>query len=108
MIQIQLEPGDAEGFVAQVELLANGIVNHHRVPELFLIKIDNWFGPKWLNFCGQWLGAVGVWKRPVSIPPFVPNRVLWQRQLCAPEYVDCDPAFELHLAMPSAEAMQRK
>lgn len=50
--------------------------------ELFLIKTNTWFGPNWLRFKGKVLGSLVVWSgertRNVTIPPFVPHRILWE------------------------------
>lgn len=50
---------------------------------IYTIHIDNWFGPRWLGFCGKFRGIAGVrnrtLKKSLSVPPFHPNRVLSAR-----------------------------
>jgi hypothetical protein len=42
--------------------------------DVFVVYVDNWFDVKWLGFSGKVLGALGVWKKNLTVPPFVPNR----------------------------------
>jgi hypothetical protein len=92
-VRITPDIDDAPDFVRQVEQVANGVIRRQAPDTLVLIKIDNFFGSKWLGFSGKVLGAVGVWHNPsyhpannVRIPPFVPNRVVSQRRVSGPAY----------------------
>ena len=78
MILIDLEAGDAAPFIDRVRALATGVVRMHGPQNLVITRIDNWFGPKWLAFSGKLLGALGVAKKDLTLPPFVPSRVVWQ------------------------------
>lgn len=61
--------------------LVHGIVGGMALPRFQTFRIDNWFGPKWLGFCGKLVGAVGfVNYHNVVIPPFVQNRITAQSQ----------------------------
>ncbi len=42
----------------------------------FTVRIRGWFGPRWLAFSGKALGAVGVSRADITVPPFVPSRVV--------------------------------
>jgi hypothetical protein len=88
--------------------LANGILRYHAPPELILIKINNWFGGRWLRFSGRVLGVLGVWKNALSIPPFVPNRVASQRRFRAPEYREINAGKPIHIQIDSAKATRRR
>src|SRR5215467_316509 len=107
-IRIQPEPGDAPEFVSHVEAVVNGILRRHAPRELILIKINNWFGVKWLHFSGKALGALGVWKSDLTIPPFVPNRVISQRRFAAPDYTESERGDLIHIAIESDEARKRR
>ena len=105
---------DAPDFVRQVEQVANGVIRLHAPETLVLIKIDNFFGSKWLGFSGKALGAIGVWFNPsyhpaniVRIPPFVPNRVVSQQRFSAPTYEEIDCGKPIHKRMPSRVALNR-
>jgi hypothetical protein len=59
--------------------LIGGMVAGMGIPRYQTFRIDNWFGPNWLGFCGKMLGAFGVAKsRNIVIPPFVQNRLTAQ------------------------------
>ena len=105
---------DAPEFVMQVEQVANGVIRLHAPETLVLIKIDNFFGSKWLGFSGKALGAIAVWHNPsynpltiVRIPPFVPNRVVSQRRFSASAYEEVDCGEPIHKRMPSRVALNR-
>jgi len=57
---------------------AGKIIQQFHPVDVFLIRTDQWFDTKWLGFSGKMLGALGVTKRRLTLPPFVPNRVLSQ------------------------------
>ncbi len=91
-LHVEQVPGDAEPFVFIVERVANAICEAYDAPRLRLVRLDNWFGPRWLRFACNIRGhalkhvAVGMWsaESSVRVPPFVPNRVvsdqLWERR----------------------------
>jgi hypothetical protein len=51
---------DADAFVSVVDGVVDGIARAHRPVEVVVVKIDNWFGDKWLKFSGKVFGALGV------------------------------------------------
>ena len=91
MIKLHRTSQDATGFIDTVEAVATGMLRESASPRFVAVQIDNWFDQKWLRFSGKMLGAFGVWKsgEHLTLPPFVPNRVLseawWAR---APEEDD--------------------
>jgi hypothetical protein len=48
--------------------------------KVHVVHIDSWFDAKWLDFSGKVLGAIAVWRKNISMPPFHPNRVLLETQ----------------------------
>ena len=116
--QMEITPqfDDEPEFVRQVELAVNGILRRYSPVSLALIKIDNWFGRRWLYFSGKALGSVGIWQAPTDrrpnnflrIPPFVPERVVSQRRFIAPEYREIDPGKLLHRHVTSSVALERR
>jgi len=78
--------GDDEAFVSLAGALVDGIVSAMRPEDLFVVEVDNWFGPRWLGFAGNtYLGLVSVHrdvtkKKALVIPPFVPKRVESERR----------------------------
>ncbi len=73
------EAGDVDAFLAYAEFLFAGICTLYRPVQLHAIKIDNWFGPRWLRFSGKMFGIVGVQQHRLTFPPFVPNRVVFEQ-----------------------------
>jgi hypothetical protein len=109
VIEIQTEDGDSPLFIAQVQAVVRGIAARHTPSELVLVKIDNWFGPRWLKFSGKLLGLFGVWWQELTVPPFVPNRVVWERRFRLPSCMEVKTSRPLHIAtrLSSAEASRR-
>lgn len=109
------EQDDAPAFISIIEQLLVGLVRDYKPAALVLIKIDNWFGSKWLGFSGKVLGAVGSWHIPrrqpadhIRIPPFVPNRILSQRRFAGPAYDEIGRGRPIHTRIPSDLAVVRK
>lgn len=75
--------GDSVEFVAKARALAIGVAQDYEPARLYVIRIDNWFGPKWMHFAGKFTAgkgaAIGVHKTRLHVPPFVPSRVVRQR-----------------------------
>jgi hypothetical protein len=105
---IRPEVDDAPEFARKVEALANGILSRYEPPAFILIKINNWFNVTWLRFSGKTLGVLGTWNNALSIPPFVPNRVVSQRRFSAPDYQEVDAGKPIHLLVESSQAVLRR
>ena len=105
---ISTHPGDSAEFVDIVRALAVGIARDHQPARLYVIRIDNWFGPRWLYFSGKVLGQLGVYKNEVSVPPFVPHRVLAERVFAGPSYEETVATSPLHIDCKSSEAVVRR
>lgn len=111
MIEIVSDESDASEFIAWVRAIALGALKASHCERVHMVKIDNWFGGKWLNFSGKSLGVRGLWKGELTLPPFVPNRVVCERHFVADpqsrEYEVVDSAPLLHRRQWSAENFQR-
>jgi hypothetical protein len=107
---MRIIPGEADAaeFVTVVNQVVEGLLCQRAPESLVLVQIDNWFGPRWLHFAGKALGVIGVHSSTLTIPPFVPNRVLSQRKFSAPNYDEGNSGKPLHKTMKSATAMGRK
>jgi hypothetical protein len=106
-IQVSVDDGDSQGFIKVIDQITDGIVRQYVPAGLVMIKIDQWFGSRWLGFSGKAMGALGVWKARLTIPPFVPNRVLTQRRYSAPLYEEVDSGRPVHVDATSGQAMAR-
>ena len=116
-MKILPEKDDADEFIAQVDALANGIAEKHAPKCLIVIKVNSWFGSRWLGFSGKLLGmagvhlraARGVWRSDLlSVPPFVPSRIVSQRRFAAPNYLEVAAGSPLHRAVKSSAAILRQ
>ena len=107
---IALTDEDDPRFVTLANRLLDATITVSRPAEVYLIRIDRWFDAKWRNFSGKVLGALGVWSRAITIPPFHPNRVLGETHFSAAPYSDGfapTPAAPLHIAQASTQNLTR-
>jgi hypothetical protein len=59
---------DDAAFLSLAQRIMNGAIAELRMPEVFLVHVDNWFDHKWL----------GWWSRKeeeLRVPTFTPNRI---------------------------------
>jgi len=98
---------DAPEFLAEVQALTDGLLQAFAPPAIVVIKIDNYFGKKWLHFSGKALGAVGVWKKRLNVPPFVPNRVVSQSAFTGRTYDEAISTNPIHIHTESTNALRR-
>jgi len=76
MIELLGQDDDSEAFIGTAQELLNGLLQDRVAEDVYVVKIDNWFSARWLRFSGKTLGAVG-WRKPrLTLPPFVPSRVV--------------------------------
>ncbi len=78
-----IDSDDDIKFIRQVGNLINGAIQTYEPLEIFVVKIDNWFDSKWAGFSRKILGALAIRDfQNLTIPPFVPNRVMHQNLYC--------------------------
>jgi hypothetical protein len=109
---VSTQPGDSPEFIAKAHSIAIGVARDFEPKRLYVIRIDNWFGPKWMHFAGKFTAgksaAIGVHKTRLHVPPFVPSRVVEQRVFVGPEYEETVAAEPLHIEIPSKLALRRR
>ena len=77
MIELIKDSNDNHEFHINIKKLILDKINSFKPNEVYIVKIDNWFDQKWLNFSGTIMHEVSIWEKDdVTIPPFHPNRVL--------------------------------
>ena len=88
IIDIDPDSKDAPGFINIIESIVNNYILDYRIDEISLVKIDNWFDHKWLNYSGKGIihfeqtphpdkvAITNFWKDKITLPPFNPKRVL--------------------------------
>jgi hypothetical protein len=105
---VTTQQGDSAEFMGKARALAIGVARDSEPARLYVIRIDNWFGPRWMLFAGKAIGLVGVHKTRLHIPPFVPSRVVEQRVFVGPDYEETVAAAPLHIECPSKQALSRR
>lgn len=74
------EKDDAPFIEGHVRPLVEGVLRVVNAEEVYLVKVDSWFGEKWLGFSNKELGAFGVqYRETLRVPPFVPARIRSER-----------------------------
>ena len=113
VIALNLNPGsdDDAHFIRLIDELISGAVVVHQPTEVLVFKIDHWFGHKWLGFSGKVVGAVGSWRKQLTIPPFVANRIVDQQRFVRNgalwSYEISGQAADVHYKGPSATNLRR-
>lgn len=107
---ITLSDNDDPRFIAIAGRLLDAAITESRPAEIYLIRIDQWFDAKWLNFSGKTLGALSVWRGPTTIPPFHPHRVTHECHFTTSAEsgsIVTAPASPLHISQPSSRNLTR-
>lgn len=109
---VSTQQGDSAEFIEKARAIAIGVAQGFRPARLYIIRIDNWFGPKWMHFAGKFTAgkgaAIGVHKTRLRVPPFVPSRVVGQGVFVGPDYEETMAAPLLHIECPSKQALSRR
>jgi hypothetical protein len=106
-MRIHVTENDANGFLEQIEMCVNGIAQLVAPQEVVLVRTNNWFGPKWLPFSAPTRTPdSGIAPNNLSLPLFVPNRVVAQCNFAAPLYEEV-AAESIHCSVRTSHARQR-
>jgi hypothetical protein len=110
MFELMQDDSDAPEFMERIGRILFGLCSTERPSQFYVTKIKNWFGPKWLSFSGKALGAVDVWQPKLTLPPFVPSRVLNQElyDLVLGKYVLSNKQPQLHVRQKSSDNFGRR
>jgi hypothetical protein len=84
--EIKIKNGDAPEFIEMLNRIIGTLVFQYRIDEVCHIRIKNWFDHKWLNYSGYAIvpfedvdrhsAKEGKWQDKITVPPFIPRRVL--------------------------------
>lgn len=105
---ISMQQGDSPEFIGKARAIAIGVAQDYEPARLYVIRIDNWFGPRWMHFAGKAIGLVGIHKARLHVPPFVPHRVVAERVFAGPDFDETVATAPLHIEIPSKIALQRR
>ena len=104
--------GDSSEFMRKVQTIVIGVARDYEPARLYVIRIDNWFGPKWMRFTGKLsVGKhfyAGIHKVTLHVPPFVPHRVVAERVFAGPNYDETVARPPLHIECASMLALTRR
>jgi hypothetical protein len=100
------EASDDPNFVEWVERVIEGVEKQFVAEQIYIVKVNNWFGQRWLGFSGKALGLVGVRNRRLTLPPFVPSRVVSQQRFLSPN-ARSTRSRTLHVRQHSEENLTR-
>jgi hypothetical protein len=105
VLELDLDANDEPDFVHAVEAVVLGVLSVAKPREAYLVKVDSWFGEKWLAFSHKELGALAIISTDLRIPPFVPSRVVHERYFVRDDerddYVSAEAPLALHVRQPS-------
>jgi len=106
------QPGDSAEFMRKVQALVVGSARDYEPARLYVIRIDNWFGPKWMHFAGKFTAgkgfAIGVHKKILHVPPFVPHRAVAERVFAGSNFDEAVIMPPLHIECTSEMALTRR
>lgn len=90
-ILLKMDIKDDQSFIQLVEEIINSQIRLFSPSVVKIIKIDNWFDQKWLNYSGksvvhfentshpERVALDNIWNEKINIPPFNPNRVIIEK-----------------------------
>lgn len=111
MIELLRQTDDSAQFIDLAQRLVNSAVHSSAVVRVYVVKIDKWFPAKWCQFSGKQYGAIGIWKDRLTLPPFVPSRVVSEvcHDISQGKSGDGQlrPDKPVHLRQASAENLRR-
>lgn len=110
MIDLAIIENDDDRFIMMTASIITGIRYQFQPGSIRPIRINNWFGKNWYRFSGKVMGAFGISKHQLTIPPFVPSRVVEESYWVRDEsgvYSRIDDFSPLHMNLSSEENMRR-
>lgn len=114
MFELDRSCDDETTFTDRVGTLIAGAAESDGIESIYVIKIDHWFGRKWLGFSYKYMGLAGVHHTGgpnPTLPPFKPSRVIserfYEREPQA-SWRRTDASGPLHLDQPSSRNQHRR
>jgi hypothetical protein len=104
---VEQHDADDPTFVEWLDAIIAGVFDQTCPKQLSLLRVDNWFGKNWLGFSGKSVGALGVRKRDLTLPPFTPSRIVSQNRFVAHGQIKPKHPY-IHVYQHSGENPNRK
>jgi hypothetical protein len=98
---------DDSQFIEWVDAIIHSVVERTHPGKVYVVKIDNWFSKRWLRFSGKAVGALGVWSDELTIPPFIPSRIVSQLRFTG-ESLANERNERVHVYQRSGENLHRR
>jgi hypothetical protein len=110
MLNLELDANDDADFGRAIHAAVLGVLRLSKPPEVYVAKVDSWFGSKWLAFSHKALGALGIASSDLRVPPFVPSRVVYERYFARADedYVAAPSPLVLHIRQTSSANAARR
>tara|TARA_R110002073_G_scaffold220418_3_gene380625 strand:+ start:24 stop:611 length:588 start_codon:yes stop_codon:yes gene_type:complete len=100
---------DNPDFILNCEKIILNRIEQWNPTDIFVIRIDNWFDEKWMEYSGNITSGLSIWKGKTTIPPFHPNRVensdFYQKS--AQLYVKKENRNNVHVYQESKDNLKR-
>ena len=109
MIKLLLNKNDDKNFIGLVKQIINVEAQFAQPEDVFIIRVDHWFDFKWREFSHKIFGALGVWRSPLRIPPFIPDRIIEENHFHKNGKIyEQKTPYKLHIYQHSDENAKRK
>ncbi|MEY3445162.1 MAG: hypothetical protein RLZZ519_3443 [Bacteroidota bacterium] len=97
-------------FIEKVAQILRDRIDVWSPSDIYITKIDSCFDPKWVHFSGKVLGALGLWLKRVTVPPFHPSRVVSSEYYKREDgiYFNSKIKKPLHILQTSEKNMHRQ
>ena len=104
VLNIDPDSTDSLEFITIIESIISNLIVQFNVDDICIIKVKNWFDHKWLNYSGKSIihfeetthpdkvAITNNWKKRITIPPFNPNRILYEKLIQRKDH--SNPRFE--------------
>ena len=111
-MELHLSKDDDSAFANRVSVLIAGASKADGLRSIRIMKVDNWFGRRWLGFSHKALGAVGVHRvgPALRVPPFKPSRILSEQRwepTTSGSWERADSQGRVHVEQSSTENERR-
>jgi hypothetical protein len=109
-LALELDETDDVQFVHVVRPIIAGVLKEIAPSQAYVVKVDQWFGPRWLHFSHKALGALRVGSLDLRIPPFVPPRIVSETYYEQSErgLVRTSAPLRLHIEQSSSQNAHRR
>ena len=107
---ISIQQGDSAEFIEKARAIAIGVVQEYKPARLYVIRIDNWFGPRWMHLRESSLlenTPLSAFTRRACTYHRLFRIAYWRNGSLQGQILkDVIPAAQLHIEIPSKIALK--